>query len=211
MKNSIILKLLLVTITLSISCQKERRIIDYQLPKKSDIDAIIKTIIYSDSLHILEKVKSKNPIPFCVNLKKIQINTWDDKINDFPPRIMFNEIVIQDLIGYKNLPSKNFFFSKSDSLYIVFQNKNLVKYKISKSVSDKVLTTTFAEQIKRQKSNENYIYFYSTIPIVSLNVKKAYLELSLKCKGLCGKGYKIYLEKIKDNWTISKYILDWES
>lgn len=135
---------------------------------------------------------------------------WNAKTNKIHPRVRFNETTIQKLIGYENLPSKYFFFNKTDSLYIQFQNENLINYIISKSVSDKFLTTNF-ELIKKQKTNEQFIYTFSTIPIISLNGKKAYLELSIKCIGLCGTGYEIYLEKINGKWIISNCRKAWES
>lgn len=209
MKNNILFKLLLISIIFNISCKKEKQNI-LKLPKSADIDAIIETVIYSDSLPIVSNLKSTKAIPFCVDLKKIKIIQWNAKTHKIHPRMRFNEITIQKLIGYENLPSKFFFFNKTDSLYIEFQNENLSNYKISKSLSSRFLTTNF-ELIKKQKTNKQFIYIYSTIPIISLNGKKAYLELSIKCIGLCGTGYEIYLEKINGKWTISNYRKVWES
>ena len=210
MKNNIVFTFLLISILFISSCKKEKQIV-FQLPKRMEIDAIIKAIIYSDSLPILNNLKSAKPTPFCSDLKKIKIIPWNNKINKLPPKMFFNEIVIQQLIGYENLPSKYFFFNKRDSLFIQFQNENLIEYEIHKNVTDNFLTTNFDEQIKKQKSDQRYIYTYSTIPIISLDGKKAYVELSIKCGGLCGTGYEIYLEKTNGVWVISNWKTAWES
>ena len=192
MKKSILFNLVFISIFFNVGCQKKEQKINFKLPKDTEINSIIETIIHSDSLPVSKSNKTKNSIPFCIDLKKIKIISWNEKTDKLVPMLMENEILIQDLIGYKDLESSYFFFNKSDSLYIQFQNKNLNNYIISKNISDKISTTTLEEQNAKLNAKEKYGYYYSTIPIISLDGKKAYLELVLRCPGLCGSSYKIY-------------------
>lgn len=72
---------------------------------------------------------------------------------------------------------------------------------IDKSISQALLTTTFSkERQKRNTGLENH-YYDLTIPILSADNRKAYIELTNNCNG-CGGATAFYLEKINDKWTI---------
>ncbi|NRS90880.1 hypothetical protein HNQ02_003827 [Flavobacterium sp. 7E] len=190
------------------SCKQQNLKESFILPNTKDINSIVEEIVYSEKSPVFEdNKKTIHPIPFCINLKKMKLINWNQKQNEFPPRIMWNSFIIQELIGYNNLPHKFFEFEKTDSSYIKFQIENLSEFKVGKTISKKFFSTTLEIQAQIDRS----IFYYLTIPIISKNGRTAYCELTLKCSGLCGSGYEIYLKKIEDKWGIYRIKNKWVS
>lgn len=59
------------------------------------------------------------------------------------------------------------------------------------------------ENARNQMKDEGlFSYYIMTIPILSKDNQKAYVELNLYCGSLCGAGMSIYLQKLNGKWTI---------
>ena len=119
--------------------------------------------------------------------------------------------LIEFLIGFNDIPTYKFFFSKSDSLYIEFQSKNLNAFKLAEKDFKEVDISSAEELRKNIKIEKYFSYYYATIPIISLDGKKAYLKYVLNCSGLCGSGYRVFLEKKNGKWIVVKYHEEWVS
>lgn len=199
----------IIFLLIFIGCQKNKE--DYKLPKSSEINSIIKAVVFDDSLGLYKDFNKRSKLSFSEDLQKLEIVLWDVKKSKFPPKSAFNSKLIQQLIGFPDVPKKFFFFSKLDSSYLQFQNKNSNKFKLKKDGFSELNMQPLSQLKKDLKTREYFGFYYCTIPIVSLDGKKAFLELTLVCSGLCGEGREIFLEKIKGKWKIVKFHLDWVS
>ncbi len=192
-----------------ISCQKEKQTPNFKLPKNEEVNAIIKAIITSDSLEIAHYLGKKKKISFCEDLQKLKIDHLEK--NQLPKKAERDSELIEFLIGFSNIPKERFFFSNSDSLYIEFQNKNFNTFKISQNDFNEINIKS-VQEVRNDIKNEEYFSFYhATIPIISLDGKKAYVKYTLNCSGLCGAGYRVFLEKKKGKWIVTKYHEEWVS
>ncbi len=191
------------------SCQKEKLSNNFKLPKNQDITAIIKAVINSDSLEIAQYLRKKIKISFCEDLQKLKIEHIEK--NKLPKKAEGESELIEFLIGFRDIPNEKFFFSKSDSLYIEFQNKNFNTFKISQNDFNEVDIKSVKEVRNDIKNVKHFSYYYATIPIISLDGKKAYIKYILNCSGLCGAGYRVFLEKKKGKWVVVKYREEWVS
>ncbi|MTH16656.1 hypothetical protein [Flavobacterium sp. LC2016-01] len=200
---------LLVLIFFFISCQKEKQIPNFRLPKNEEVNEIIKALINSDSLEIAPYLGKKKKISFCEDLQKLRIDHVEK--NKLPKKAEGESELIELLIGLPDIPREKFFFSKSDSLYIEFQNKNFNAFKISQNDFNEVDIKSIQEVRNDIKNVKYFSYYYATIPIISLDGKKAYVKYILNCSGLCGAGYRVFLEKKKGKWVVVKYSEEWVS
>ncbi|MNR29931.1 hypothetical protein D3C85_1473490 [compost metagenome] len=93
-------------------------------------------------------------------------------------------------------------------MYLLEQNLNPEKLKIDKNLSNRLNTITI-EELKTQRTKGQRIRFYEmTIPVLSFDRQKAYVQLGYHCGSLCGSGKAIYLRKINGKWMI---ITKWET
>ncbi|WP_286969368.1 hypothetical protein [Flavobacterium sp. UBA4854] len=201
--------LFLLLIFSFLSCQKERQKPNFKLPNKGEVNAIIKALINSDSLEIAQYLGDEKKVFFCEDLEKLKIGHFDK--NKLRKKEDGEFELIEFLIGFPDIPKDKFFFSKSDSLYIEFQSKKLSAFKLEQKDFKEVNIRSVEEIKKEIKSQEYFSYYYATIPILSLNRKKAYLKYVLNCSGLCGAGYRVFLEKKKGKWIVVKYREEWVS
>lgn len=207
--NKIIIKwTVTVFLFIFIGCQEKKE--DYKLPKSNEINSIIRAVVFDDSLGLC-KVSNRDKFSFCTDLQKLEIVSWDVKKSKFPPKLLFNSKLIQDFIGFPDIPEKLFFFSKVDSSYLQFQNKNLNSFKIEKENFGELNLQPRIQLKKDLKTKKYFSFYYCTIPIVSLDGKRAFTELTLVCSGLCGEGREIFLEKVNGKWKIVKIHRDWVS
>lgn len=199
----------LLLIFFSLSCQKEKQNSNFKLPNNEEVNAIIKAVINSDTLPISKYLGNEKKIIFCEDLEKLKIEHIEK--GKIPKSQAGESEFIEFLIGYPDIPQEKFFFSKSDSLYVQFQNKNFNTFKLSQSDFDEVKISSTKEVRKNIKEIKYFGFYYATIPIISLDGKKAYLKYVLNCSGLCGYGYRVFLEKKKGKWSVVKYHEEWVS
>lgn len=209
MSKIIIKWIFVIFLFIFIGCQENKN--DYKLPKPHETSSIIKAVIFDDSLGVYKDFNQKTKLSFSEDLQKLEIVSWDVKKSKFPPKVSSNSKLIQDFIGFPDVPRKFFFFSKLDSSYLQFQNKNFKKFKLEKKSFGKLNLQSLIQLKKDFKTKEYFSFFYCTIPIVSLDGKRAFVQFTLVCSGLCGEGREIFLEKVNRKWRIVKIHRDWVS
>jgi hypothetical protein len=175
----------------------------FNLPNNSEVDSILKVVIFDDSLQI---AKNNKFTPIANNLLKLRLVDWNPK-NGLPPRKKFNSLLIHNLIGYNDIPIK-FFFPSSDSSFIKFQDRIVNNYRIKTEIFQNLRASEFLNEENKFTTSDASPIYYLTIPIFSSDLKKAYIESTLRCSGLCGKKYKIFLEKHNERWTIVRRELE---
>ena len=113
--------------------------------------------------------------------------------------------MINDLFEFWQI-EKSKGFDKKDSLYLLSQNTNPDSLRISKKLLNKINHLKLSETLDEIKKGNHKNYFIFSIPIISKNKNKAYIELDYHCGGLCGSGRAYFLEKIEGRWkVISKW------
>lgn len=172
---------------------------NFPAPNKADIDEIVATVLAKDSLFdFIHK-------PLSIDLKKIQVYKSDT--SKFPPPPSFSSIFIDNLLKENNYKQKPFshpkIFSPTDSAYLFFQNDTLKKLKINSKLPSGLKLTNTMEVLKKRELKEFYPFITISIPLLSLNQKKAYLEIDDHCN-MCGGGWGVILEKINGHWKILK-------
>jgi|GEM_PF-6333773 len=202
----------LLLIFISISCQKDKSIPNFKLPKNEEINAVIKALINSDSLPLAAHHGYKEKPSFCEDLEKLKIEHIEkDFLKKIPKKQEGESELIELLIGLPDVPQEKFFFSKSDSLYIEFQGKNFNTFKLEQKDFDNVQIRSIKELRKDFKEVKYFNFYHATIPIISLDGKKAYVKYTLHCSGLCGYCYRVFLEKRNGKWIVARYNVDWVS
>lgn len=165
---------------------------NFPTPAKSDIDSIVKTIIIQDSLSVQN-------IPLSINLRKLDVYIAKTKLP--PPPHTY-------IVDIKHLLSSSY-FNRKDSSYLMFQNKILKGYTLNKASFGKLKFTTTAEQEKHGEDMFEFArYLDISIPILSLDQKRAYVQLDRICPG-CGCGFFYILEKKNGNWEITSRQKTW--
>ena len=164
---------------------------------KQDINEIVEAIINHDSLFILKK-DDPQQIPLSVDLRKIQV-TLPDTTTEVPPPIDHTTVSVFNL--FNSLVGHQRFFERTDSPYFLFQNNSIDSFIIDKTLTEKLDTTTFSEQRQKTASNQSVRYYDVTIPILSTDQSKAYIELTRNCSG-CEGATAFYLKKINSKWTV---------
>lgn len=187
------------------SCQNKKEETNIASEEIKNISEIIEAIIIQDSLNVFSK--DKDSTMFCNELRRLNIYI-PEKRNDglTPPPPPPPDIYITELVNRK-VKGESFFSSK-DSLYLLEQNSNPEKLKIEKTLINRLNTIT-VEELKTQRKKHQRIRFYEmTIPVLSFDKQKAYVQLGYHCGSLCGTGKAIYLKKVKGKWKI---ITKWET
>ena len=173
----------------------------------TNINEIVEAIIIQDSLDVFSK--SKDSPMFCSELRKLNISIPEKNENGLIPPPPPRGIYITRLLSDKIIGER---FSAKDSLFILEQNSNPEKLKIKKKLLSKLNSITIEEAlIKRKKSKKLFTFYEMTIPVFSIDRKKAYVELDHHCSGLCGSGLAIYLKKINGKWQIIEKWQTWIS
>lgn len=122
-------------------------------------------------------------------------------------RLSPNNVSIEELLQYK----KSEFFKVKDSLHLLKQNSNPQKFKIDKVIFDKINLTTRAIEINKKNTGKPFDFYEMTIPVFSSDNQKAFVQLNYYCKGLCGNGVSLFLEKINGKWKIVDKWVTWMS
>lgn len=167
-------------------------------PDKKDINDIIETVVSQDGLPFRD-TSILNPSALSIDLRKIRVIVPDIR-GDVPPPVDHTTVSIFDL--FNSLVNHQRFFDQTDSSYFLFQNNSIKEFSIDKTIAEKLAATTTLSEQQRENELGNPIHYYDlTIPILSADNKKAYVEWTTNCSG-CGGVTAFYLEKSKDKWTI---------
>lgn len=184
-----------------LSCKNSKVETDFEASKIKDINQIVETIIIEDTLDVLKNGKDSRML--CEELTKLRIYIPEkakkgEIYPPLPPPPPFGNVSIESLLHYGKIG----LFNVKDSLTLVNQNSNPQIFKIDKVLFDKFNLTTREKEIGKKNTKESFDFYEITIPIFSLDNKKAYVELSHYCGRLCGSGKAIYLKKINGKWKI---------
>ncbi len=187
------------------SCQKKKE--TFQTPNIADINEIIKTIIYRDSLPVFKNDTSNTAI--CIRLNKIAVKIKpSEKEGELiaavePPG---NYVYVQHLLySSKKSPA---FFSKSDSTYLLYQNEVHKSLNIDLTFSKKLKTISFEEsQADKYGSTP---YYTLSIPIFSKDGNTAYVEGNHYFGG-DGGGWALVLKRKDRQWQIIDTFRTWFS
>ncbi|MGL4632512.1 MAG: hypothetical protein ACRCVT_15020 [Leadbetterella sp.] len=203
MKN---VPLLILLILLFTKCKNNTTEAEFNSKRVKDVNEIIKTIIWEDSLNIL-KDNPKSSM-FCEELVKLEVYIPEAIKNSLPPPPpMFDRVSIKDLLN-KRIENE-VFFSAEDSLILL--NQNQYKLNIGNELAAKINLTTREQEFDKRKLNDSYNYYEMTIPIFSKDNKKAFIQLINKCGKRCGSGKGIFLRKVNEKWKIVDYCCKWLS
>jgi tRNA nucleotidyltransferase/poly(A) polymerase len=202
-------KITLYTILIIVfcSCQNKKEETNIASEEIKNINEIVEAIIIQDSLNVFSK--SEDSTMFCSELRRLNIyipEKRNDGLNLPPPP---QDIYITQLINSKT--KEESFFSSKDSLYLLKQNSNPEKLKIGKDLINKLNSTTIEKAIIRNKKVHPFRFYEMTIPVLSLDRQKAYVQLGYHCGGLCGNGKAIYLKKVNGKWKIIEKWKTWIS
>jgi hypothetical protein len=167
-------------------------------PAKQDIDEIVRLIVLQDSLNNtgapLSKDLTKNFLAF--------------KDCDTVPPIGQETTNIGRLL--REQLNNNYFFFRRDSSYLVFQNDVIKSFRIDNEFL-KIIKLTDNEEVTRIRRTGQFARYYEiTLPLFSLDDKKAFVELTYRCP-TCGYALTIFLEKRNGKWRILHQRADWES
>lgn len=186
------------------SCQNKKEKTNIASEEIKNINEIVEAIIIQDSLNVYSK--SEDSTMFCSELRRLNIyipEKRNDGLNLPPPP---QDIYITELINSKI--KEESFFSSKDSLYLLKQNSNPEKLKIGKDLINKLNSITSEKAKIRNKKVLPFRFYEMTIPVLSLDKQKAYVQLGHHCGSLCGEGQAIYLKKVNGKWKI---IAKWET
>lgn len=184
--------LFIIIIIAFCSCQQKKGETNITSEEIKNINEIVEAIIIQDSLNVFSK--SEDSTMFCSELRRLNIYIPEKRKDGLtlppPPRdIYITELINSEIKGER-------FFSSKDSLYLLEQNSNPEELKIEKDLINKLNTITI-EKVKTQRKKVHRFRFYEmTIPLLSLDRQRAYVQLGYHCGGLCGNGQAIYLKKI---------------
>lgn len=197
-RRIMIRKALFIYFLVIFACKSEKPKETYLAPDKNDINEIIRTIIYKDSLN-------KTKIPLSVDLTKIIVSLKDATI---PSPIGFATMNVKWLLGKGR--DNQYFFSKRDSSYLFFQNGAIKSFKIDCPFFKIIKLTSNAQIQENEKSDGFFRHYDLTLPMFSSDGKRALVEFNYYCP-LCGYGMIIYLEKINGKWRIKRQEETWKS
>ncbi len=202
--------ILFFTCTLCISCAPQK---ETALPTYYDINAIVRAAFIHEeilgSYNIVLPAKSADTIsgcsftdfpPISTDLVPLKIINVQPKKEQFtaPPDAP-NSISVQDLLNL-TVDNKSFFAS-DDSTYFFQQTKDQSFIPISDTLQKSLLRKTNANE-QLVKSSFGGFFLEATIPILSANQNKAYLEITFHCPVFCGYCNYLLLERINGTWVV---------
>lgn len=201
--------LLILFICISFTKCKNNDSTDFDSLKIKNISEIIETVISHGNLKVLKNGTDSKM--FCDELVKLNIyvsknNKETMPIRPLPGPAAFRDISIQNLLLVKI--DNQLFFSSSDSLFLLQQNRNLKTFKIENRIAEKINSTSIKSEVNKHITGKSFDYYLMTIPVFSQNYNSAYLEINNYCNGMCGGGKSIFIKKINRKWKI---IAEWEN
>lgn len=87
------------------------------------------------------------------------------------------------------------FFSKTDSLYFLYQNDSMKFVELDTKVYSNYKSLPIKEINKRFENEEIFAYYQFSIPYFSIDKTKAHVEFNFICGGLCGQSGIFLLQK----------------
>ncbi|MDB5115128.1 MAG: hypothetical protein JWQ79_620 [Mucilaginibacter sp.] len=90
----------------------------------------------------------------------------------------------------------------------MFQNDTLKHFRFSKELMVNIKLTTQGEQEQNRKLNKHERFYDLSIPIFSLDQRKAYVQINRFCP-FCGSGVDVFLAKQNGKWKIIKQHRSW--
>lgn len=186
------------------SCQNKKEEMNINSEDIKNINEIVDAIIIQDSLNVFSK--SKDSTMFCSELRRLNIYIPEKRSDGLTPPPPPQDIYITELVNSK--AREKSFFSSKDSLYLLKQNSNPERLKIEENLINTLNVTTIKKAQTQRKIVERFRFYDMTIPVMSLDRQKAYVQLGYHCGSLCGNGKAIYLKKINGKWKI---IQKWET
>lgn len=201
MKRTILFSIIIITFC---SCQNKKEGTNINSEDIKNINEIVEAVIIQDSLDVFSK--NKNSTMFCCELRRLNIYIPEKRRDGLTLPAPPQDIYITELVNSKKREES--FFSSKDSLYILQQNSNPERLIIEENLINKLNVTTFKKAQIQSKTVQQFRFYDMTIPVLSLDRQKAYVQLGYHCGSLCGNGKAIYLKKINGKWII---IQKWET
>lgn len=183
----------------------EKPLLSAQRVKESNL--IVSAIVVQDSLKVLKS--DDNSKFLCDELRKLFIDIPEEQANGLTPPPAPGRIYLIELLN--TMVNEEVFFTSKDSSNLLAQNTAPSKLKIDQSVLKNINFLSIEKEIKKGDKDEMFRFYEMTLPIFSMDNKKAYVELSYSCGSLCGYGKAIYLKKIKGKWIIVRKVQTWIS
>lgn len=196
MKNLILVLIISLFLT---NCKNSNDKIEFDSSKINEVNNIVEAIIIQDSLDVLKSKKKSRY--FLENLVKLNIINPIKEKNGMEtiPLPFFNNVKSENLINRKI--NDKLFFTVKDSSNIISQNLYPENLKLDTRILSKINSISFQEA--KAKYKKEYINLYEmSIPIFSLDRKRAYVQLNNHCGRLCGEGMEIFLENLNGKWKI---------
>lgn len=189
--------LLTILISLLIGCSDDKSKQAFPTVDRSEINQILEAVIRQDSLPFY-KTSDTPFIPLSTKLRKIYV-TAQDTMPDIPPPVDQQKIPVYKLLN--SLVRDERFFNWSDTAYFYFQNNLADTFTLGKALTERIATTELASTNSTVDVRTSIRYYDLTIPILSQNQTRAYIELTNNCAD-CGGATAFYLEKINGKWTV---------
>jgi hypothetical protein len=169
----------------------------YTLPSDHEINEVVKTIIESDTAIISEK--DRRLAYFSIDLQKYNVRL-PSKCDSCIDLNFYYDIAISQLL-YESVLKKPY-FSKTDSLYFLYQNDSLKSAELNAKLFSNYKLLPIKEINKRFKTDDRFAYYQFSIPYFSLDRTKAHVEFSFVCGSLCGQSGIFLLQKVNSKWVI---------
>ncbi len=186
MERTLLIFFLFISI---ISCSKKKINLDYKTPNSADINKIVSTIIYEDSLRVLRIDSTKFSKPFLRDLRKVFIS-FPIKQGNLPLARFKDSVNVQNLLSFEMCKGNK--FTKSDSLYFKYQNEVLKDFTIENDIQKKVIPV----------KNPHLPFYDMTIPIFSFDNLKAFVIVKINKTGIDNPSYEVSLRKENGKWLI---------
>jgi hypothetical protein len=198
-------RLFIITFLFSLlSCRNNNSSQTYSQPDQADIIKIVEAVINDDSLSF-HKRQETNQIPLSINLRKLQVFV-PDTTSEVPPPSDLDKVSIFNL--FNTLVDQQIFFARADSSYFLFQNNIIKTFTLDDKILVGIKMTTLIEQQQIDNAQESVNYYDLTIPILSADNKKAYVELTNNCSN-CSGAIALFLQKEVSGWTVVGWQRRW--
>jgi hypothetical protein len=192
----------LLVCLIAFACSQVQQDEKYKLPSENEINEVVQAVVIQDSLFY----DDKSGIPLATDLYKLEIYFHDTiKYGQNPPRLPW----INNFYELVGIHGNNASFTSQDSSYLIYQNKNLLEFRLDTTKFNNLILTTRLEQESKLKAREKTKFYYFSIPLFNNDQSIAYVELSFVCRKLCGYGNGFVLEKRNGIWGIVRKDTKW--